>query len=84
MMRGRSKRVDAVSYAVCKWTLVEQHRKKMSEEKDFEAWWEKVEGRKLTPEEKEFLEWLERSEGRKLTDQQRHLALEQARQIGDL
>jgi hypothetical protein len=38
----------------------------------------------LTPEERELIQWLEGDEGRKLTEQEVNLALEQARQIGEL
>jgi hypothetical protein len=38
----------------------------------------------MTPEEQALIDWLERYKGRKLTQQEINLALEQARQIGEL
>ena len=37
----------------------------------------------MTPEEQEFIDWMERAEGRKLTPQEAHLALAQARSLGE-
>ena len=38
----------------------------------------------FTPEERRIIEWLEEGRERQLTEQEAHLALEQARHLGEL